>query len=245
MKILYYLAGIGYPNYDTKKDILFHNLKLLSSQGNVDIILNIYDEKIVNDIQDSLKLCGYVNNIYSHYYKGILCQMWLTNPYNHITRNYDCVVLCLDDVEIIDIDIDDILVKKKILNIDLLSPCIQGAFHPWLMEKKEGVDMYITRAIEFYVFIMDSENFHKYLNIQKADNPWGWGQDMLLGYLGFNCGIYHRWNARHVYKQTNGESAVRQAENQMVVYLNRLGFDSYQEVRFMEEKITSSLTLNW
>lgn len=231
MKILYYLAGIGSPNYDVKKHILIDNLNLLSRQGEVDLITNIYDETILHDLTITLLNLKCIGKYYNHVKKGVLSQLWLSNPYNTIIKNYDCVLFCLDDVRIIDLNIRDMLEKKRDHNMHIISPKIENSMHTWLMTNDDTVyNFYVTSGLEIFLLLFEPTDFNKFLEVQDIENPWLWGLDFLLGHLGFNCGVYHEYKAYHLFRATNGDSALTDAGENMLKYIKKHGFETFNDI---------------
>ena len=81
MRILYYLCSIGTPKLDIKLEILNHNLNYLHRNiGNFDIMLNCYNS--FNKINKFVHKFTFLDNIYTHNKKGVLAEVWLTNPFN-------------------------------------------------------------------------------------------------------------------------------------------------------------------
>jgi hypothetical protein len=100
MKYLYYLSAIGEPNYNKKIEILFHNIDYICNQlkCKIDIILNVYDTNPqLNKLLDNHEN---INKFFIHTKKGVLVELWKSNPFNQFIKNYDYIFFCYDDVEI-------------------------------------------------------------------------------------------------------------------------------------------------
>jgi hypothetical protein len=232
MKILYYVGGIGCPNYDVKKEVLYHNLRYLSYQGTIDVVINIYDSNIKDDIEIFLKELPFVNKYYIHFMKGVLCQMWLTNPYNHIVKEYHCIILSLDDVRIKRLSINDIIQVKRRHSLNTISPSVENSTHDWLMTNKDykNNNLYITSGVEVFFLIFEGDDFLKFLNIQDMENPWGWGTDMLLSNLGIKCGVDHTSIVYHIFKQNGGVNSLVDAGESMLKFIRKHNFNTFQEI---------------
>jgi len=118
MNLLYYLAAIGEENFSLKKKIFFKNIKKISTDINkkIDVIVNIYtkDQEFENDIKSSV----YINKAFIYNKKGMLPELFLTNPYNNEIDNYDYVLFIVDDVSIKNGNINDIIdVKNKLYEL--------------------------------------------------------------------------------------------------------------------------------
>ena len=64
-----------------------------------------------------LQSLSYIDNVYIHNKKGVLTELFLTNPYNDLLQNYDYIIFILDDIKIINVDIHKMIKIKKKYNM--------------------------------------------------------------------------------------------------------------------------------
>lgn len=231
MKLLYYLAAIGNHSYDTKINIFFKNITLLANQvknGTVDVIINMYDK---NDsfIQDISK-CKYIEKHYVHHKKGVLVELWKTNPYHDIIHNYDHILFMYDDVLLTRFNLDNIMLVKNIYQLDIISPKVIGCTHTFLMNNfKNNESLFITNAIEIYCILLSPKTFQRYLEIQDIKNKWTWGTDFLLGHFKLKCGVYEQCTANHLFPQKHN-NYLAEARKCMNTYIKKYGFHSLHDI---------------
>lgn len=228
MRLLYYVPAIGNNNYDIKKNILIHNLTYLYQQLKepIDIILNVYDED--TDFFQELRKNKIINNCYIHCKKGILVELWKSNPYHNLINNYDMIFLNYDDVELKYYKIHDLLNIMNKYNIDIISPLVEGATYQY-MRTHYQYDIIFTNMIEIYSLLMKPKTFLKYLDYQDIENKWTWGSDLLLGYYGFKNALYSRAYVKHHFPQNN-ENLKKEAYLDMYKYINKFGFKTVDEI---------------
>lgn len=191
MKLTYYLAAIGNPDYNIKLSILKHNLLYLKNQGvKVDIIVNCYDKSFQSTHLDRKMY----NKLYIHYKKGVLTELWHSNPY-HGKLN-DIILFILDDVRLFNFNVKNNLLVKNKYKIDLYSPKIVKATHRFMQIDFPG--LVTTNRVEVYCLLLNKTDFFRYLKENPVYNKWLWGVDLIMGYLGFNPGINYTSSAIHV-----------------------------------------------
>jgi hypothetical protein len=95
MNILYYLAAIGEPDFETKYNILYNNLTYIYNdiKQNFDIVINCYSTDINISKFVNKSAFPYLNNIYIHFQKGILSELWINNPYHKLLPSYDYILM--------------------------------------------------------------------------------------------------------------------------------------------------------
>lgn len=244
MKLLYYLAAIGNDNYKKKQDIFFENIKLLSKNKNIeiDVIINMYhfDQDFINSIQNNY----IINKYYIHNKKGILVELWKSNPYNKLCKNYDHVLFILDDVLLKDININEMIKIKNKYFLDIISPRVVNATHKNLMDNfNKNEIIRITNSIEIYCILMTPKTFLKYIDTHCINNKWIWGHDLLLKYFGFKTGIYGKNYCEHYFPQKNSKY-FNDAKNQMDNFIKKHGFTSFSEIRFKYPPIITRIYQN-
>lgn len=228
MKILYYLAGIGGPNYDVKINILVNNINSLYDEIKepIDMIINMYEynEDLIKLIKENKK----IGESYINLRKGVLVELWKKNGFNNLVKKYDYVLFIYDDVKIKKYSVKENIEKLKRLKLDILSPLVEKATHPFMkIGRKEEIK--IMNSLEIYFILMKPETFYKYLDIQDIENKWTWGTDFLFGYYKIKCGINCNNIVLHNYPQKNRE-CLGDAYRGMIKYLNKLGFKNLSEV---------------
>jgi hypothetical protein len=231
MKYLYYLPAIGETNYDKKIEILSNNINKISIQlkCKLDIILNVYDTN--TRLEELLKCNSNIENYYIHNKKGVLVELWKTNPFNVLIKNYDYIFFCYDDVKIESIYITDMINMIKKYNLSFISPLITGSTHKYMNDINSYKNKLLipTNAIEIYFIIIRPHDLIKYFGIQKLDNKWTWGSDFLLSYFGFNTALYTKSICKHYFPQKNGGSS-KQAYDDMMKYISRYGFKNLGQI---------------
>ncbi len=229
MNFLYYLAAIGESNFDKKIEILTHNLKYLydNIKQNFDIIVNLYEINNIyeNRLKDEINKLEFIDNIFIHKKKGILVQLWFSNPYHNIIDNYDYILFILDDVKIDRVDINHMIRIKEENSIEFFSPRVTGSTHSFMNKYNNG--LYFSNSVEIYFFLLNKNDFHKFMQINSIDNYQFWGVDLLFGYFNIKSAIYYDYNIIHVLpSQNNRNTAIKN----MIKYLNKFGFKSHEEV---------------
>ena len=221
MKLLYYLAAIGKPNLDQKLEFLVHNLNYIHSNINqtFDININSYelDTTIIEWITQKIANLHFIDNFFIHKKKGILTELFLTNPYNKQMHNYDHILFILDDVKIINMDIQEMIRIKTIHKIKLLSPKIIGAWWPWMFSMK---NITIHNFLEIFLILATPADLEAYFNINTVDNKWMWGVDFLFGYYKMRTGIINTYVAKHMFAPRMGDDTL-DAQKRLEQYLHK------------------------
>ena len=227
MNICYYLAACGDPGYSNKIEVLANNLNILKNANyNIDLIINIYDDSIID-----LEFFGkFVSNIYVSRKEGVLAELWLTNEYNNLIKKYDYIILILDDVMLDKtFNLNTILDKKNIYNLNIISPYIYnaGGLYNKSIKLQKNIDIIETNCLEFFCYIMNSEDFFLYLDTVCVDNRWTWGNDLLLKHFGLSSGIDVSNKAFHMLSNNNNN---RECFDSMDRFLLNNGFTDTQSV---------------
>ena len=226
MKLLYYCACIGAPEIERKQDILVHNLNYLHNQlGNtIDVVLNCYDN---NEplLVDKTKGLGSVGNVFSYQKKGVLTELFLTNPHNDKFANYDAIIFNLDDVKIINMNISHMMEVKKKYNIAALSPKITGSTHPWMHSHNH---LTMTNALEVYFLLLTPDDIVKFFSMHTIENRWMWGADFMFGYHKVSAGVIGKYVADHVLPSRSDKD---EAGSQGDKYLRNHGFRNLDHVK--------------
>lgn len=232
MKFLYYLASIGSPDIRTKLEILSKNLFYLNSNinCNFDIILNCYSDYDI--IKKFVGSHYFISNVYSHDKSGILTELWLTNPYNQLIRNYDYILFILDDVQIISLDIKKLIELKLKYNISIISPKVTNATHRFMYAYSNNM-LTLNNSVEVYCLLLTPEDFKSYLMLNTIENKWMWGVDLLFGHYGLIAGIYYGLEVKHMFPSKSNRLEASELCNK---YLFDRGFKSISQVEFAYPK---------
>jgi hypothetical protein len=199
MNFLYYLACIGYPNYEEKIQFLKHNLEYIYNniKQPFDIILNIYETNTSNieKLTTTIKQYAFIKNTYIHIKKGILTQVFLTNPHNKYINNYSYILFVLDDVKIQKLDINTMIKVKESYNLDIISPKVLNATHNYMYNYNTILK---TNFLEVFILLMTPKNMQKFFSLHNTENKWMWGVDLLFSYFNVSVGINNQQVAKHM-----------------------------------------------
>lgn len=229
MKFIYYLAATGQPFFNIKNEILHKNLNYIYKNLNqkIDLMINTYQED-----EDCLEkyygknLCEFVDKVYIHKKKGILSELWYSNPYHELLIEYDYIFFILDDVEIENIDINELVNIKNKYSLDIISPKIINA--TWYHMKDMNKGLALVNHLEIFCLLLNYENFKKFLSINTIENSNIWGVDLLFGFFNIKVGIYYKYSVIHkIIKSISDKS---NAVHQMNLYIKKHGFNSVDDI---------------
>ena len=224
---IYYLAAIGNPYLNYKIKILKHNLCFIFNniKKPYDIVINCYDDCTLL-IETMLNSLSFIRNIFIHNKKGILVELWHTNPHDDILKNYENIFFILDDVKIINVDIINLILIKKTFNISFLSPKVIGGTWDYMRKYNNNV-IGFANNIEIFCLLFYYNDFMKFMSINDIDNPWIWGVDLLLGYHNIKSAVYYKFCVKHMLPSNSNHGI---AGGQMARYINKRGFKSVNDV---------------
>lgn len=208
MKILIVVPGYGNTkgNINHKKNILDNNLDFILSGSS-----NLFNERkiIIKQFNAFDKI--YSNPKYNNNIQVVLRNISISQfLYEYInidfTKNFDYILLLLDDVEILQnqsVKFEEIINLYEKLGIDILSPAVIDSSHPYMnpTDPKNKVRKY--KSLEFYCYLMKYESYVKYF--QRILVPWNsylWGCDLVLYQAGIKTGIYDNWITKHHYRSS-------------------------------------------
>ena len=181
MKLLYYLPAFGGPNLYYKMRILHYNIHYIFNQTKqpFDIIINLYevDPKILTGLRDFLNKQNCITNVYITAKKGVLTELFLTNPHNTKIDNYDYILFILDDVKLHQLNIDNMIKIKEKFKIEILSPKIINSSHLYMNSGKDTLT--INSSLEVYCLLMTPKDMMRFFSIHTVQNKWMWGVDFL------------------------------------------------------------------
>lgn len=241
MKFLYYLSCIGNPNFNIKKDILYHNLIYIflhNLKCNFDIIINLYevDDIYYKELENMIDSLKFIDNKYIYVKKGILSEVFLTNPYNKNINNYDYILYIFDDVKLINFNLNDMIDIKKRFNLELISPKITNSTHKnW--NSLSGNILSINNFLEIYCFLMTPKNVEKFFSLHSIENKWCWGIDLMFGYFNIKVGTYYKYVANHCLPSKCNH---KEANDGLVKYLQQYNLTPkiITTGNYLKEKIT-------
>lgn len=191
MKLLYYIPAIGYPDLDIKRDILLHNLNYIYNQINepFDISISFYDTS--EEIKLLLSQLTFLQNIYIYEKKGVLTELFLTNPKNIYNNKYDYIIFTLDDVKIINLDIYQMIKIKKQHEIIVMSPKVLKSNHEFVRMELPETSLTINNMLEIYLLLLTPSDFDIFCKFHTIRNKWMWGVDLLFGYYNIKAGVLY------------------------------------------------------
>lgn len=239
MKLLYYLAAIGKPNLETKIEILLSNLTYLHNKLsiNFDTIINCYEEEN-ETVYNSVKQLNFIDNVFFYKKKGILTELFLTNPYNNHVQKYDYIIFILDDVRILNIDLLDMIKIKIKYKIKLLSPKVINSTHSFMNEYE---NLTINNFLEIYFVLLNPKQFYKFISLYTVENKWMWGVDHLFGHYKIKSGTINEYSVLHELPKTANTS---DAKICLSKYLKeKTPFTSLKEVKKKYKPIKKTIIL--
>ncbi len=138
LRVLYYLAAYGAPHSDEKLTILLNNLRQLVRQRPVvhrlDVVLNAYGRNFggrsLRTVAELVrKVLPAQSRVLTHRLdKGVLVELWKTNPHHtHLVNRYDRVLFILDDVQILRFDVQQVERVFLGLSLDIFTPLVYNA----------------------------------------------------------------------------------------------------------------------
>lgn len=224
MKFVYYLTCIGKPDLEKKLKILYNNLHYIHNQLKepFDIIVNCYTSGDI--IYTFLKKFSFLEDVLTYNKKGVLTELWLTNPHNDKLDNYDYILFILDDIQITTLDIHRLIDIKKKYKLDIISPKVKNATYSWMQSYK---GLTINNALEIFCLLLTPADFKLYASKNSIENKWMWGVDMLFGYFKMKVGVYHKNEVVHMLPSKSDKGIACNLGNK---YVQQFGFKSISDV---------------
>ena len=228
MKILYYIVAYGKPNKKIKYELLNYNLTYIYNQikTSLDVIINIYTS---SPELTSLKKKNFINKLLVYEKKGVLTELFLTNPNNSLIKEYDYILFVLDDVKIVNIDIMKMIEIKKKYNFEILSPKIIKSSHSFMNKFSQGIS--VNNFLEIYFLLLTPKDFNTILSKHTIENKWMWGVDLLFGYYNIKVGVVYNFIAEHILES---QANYIEAESLMIQYLKQ--YTPYNCIKEIENK---------
>jgi hypothetical protein len=217
MRFLYYIACIGNPDWDIKTEILVSNLKYIYAdiQCKFDVCINLYetDDSAYDNLHSILNDLDFIQHCYIYVKKGVLTELFLTNPNNKFIDNYDYIMFIMDDVKIFDMKLHEMIRIKELLGISVVSPKIINSTYTYMHIHN---DVTINNFLEIYLILLTPSDFNRFIGLYTIENRWMWGIDLLFGHYNIKAGIVNKFLAIH---SLPSKSNHIDAENGLITYM--------------------------
>jgi len=198
MRLLYYIACIGNPDFDIKTEILVSNLNYIYAdiQCSFDVCINLYetDDSTYTDLYNILNGLDFIHHCYIYIKKGVLTELFLTNPNNKCIDNYDYIMFIMDDVKICDLKLREMIRIKEQLGISVISPKIINSTYSYMHIHN---DVTINNFLEIYLVLLTPSDFNRFIGLYTIENRWMWGIDLLFGHYNIKAGLVNKFLAIH------------------------------------------------
>jgi hypothetical protein len=188
----------GCDNIEHKKQILDKNLDYFLNENNGLVMIKQFNRPdfLYHNSRHEIRL----------FYKNISLSEFL---YEYITpelvKDYDYIIVILDDVEIKDnLKIDHIIEVYEKSKLDILSPSVEGASWTFMSQKKGSKPRevrVVNGGVELFCYLMRPQSYEAYY--ERVLVPWNdfmWGCDLVLEYADLKTGIYDFWTSKHYYR---------------------------------------------
>lgn len=218
MRLLYYIACIGNPDLDIKTEILISNLNYIyhDIQCKFDVCINLYETDAVayTNLISILTRLDFINHYYVYAKRGVLTELFLTNPHNTLADNYDYIMFIMDDVKIFDMKLREMIRIKELLNISVISPKIINSTYKYMHIHN---DVTFNNFLEIYLLLLSPSDFKQFIGLYTIDNKWMWGIDLLFGYFNITAGVVNKFSAIHMLPSKSNKS---DAQARLMTYIN-------------------------
>jgi hypothetical protein len=197
MKLLIAVPGIGENNFEDKKIFLEKNLKKIKETftGETDVILFNYSDNDFDFLNNTnVKIIKEKNIIGQYIFK------YLTPEF---IKNYDYIILMLDDIEIVDNDfnIDNMISLYIKHQLNIISPSLtKDSKYTWkfmLEDNNYQSKIRITNFCEYFFYLMDINSFNKYHSLLDENSNWLWGIDLCLNLQNIKTGVINNYKIKH------------------------------------------------
>jgi hypothetical protein len=230
---MYYVAALGSNNLDKKLAILYNNLNYIHNdiQTDFDVIINCYDNyDVINNYMTQFK---FISNKMFHNKSGVLTELFLTNPYNHMLKDYDYILFILDDVEIQNVNINNMIAVKKKYNIEIISPGVINATHKFMYSHNNKI-LTINNALEVFCLLLSYNDFVRFLSMHTIKNKWMWGADFLFGHYNIKAGVYFDNYVKHMLPSNSDHGNAFKLMNE---YLKNHNINSINDIKHVVDVI--------
>lgn len=204
-----FLTGFGEPNIEIKKEILLKNLEVIKSwkeKYDVDLYIYLYTPSYLDKLNE-LDVKKYVSNVYITAKPGIVGEFIYRDVSKHY-EGYDYIFLFLDDIELpknLSLEMMILVYNKEQLDIlglplTLDSPANHAFMYQNIDMVRQGYTYRETNFIEYFVYLISSSKFEKYLAFFNKDTKWCWGIDLALYNNGMRLGMLDSYPLKHYFK---------------------------------------------
>lgn len=203
MKLLVTIPGIGDSHFEEKKIFLKNNIDIIKRKftGDIDFLLFNYSNNDFSDFE-------YLENIKIVKKSGIIGQFIFNDLKPDDLKDYDYIILMIDDVELSDnLNIENMIKIYNNNKLDILSPSLtkdsKFSHNGFMLENErfEG-NLRIVNFCEYFFYIMNIESYSKYWNLFDEKTYWTWGIDFCLDIQRFKMGIINDYKIKHHYSNS-------------------------------------------
>ena len=154
-----------------------------------------------------IEFTNYVSNIYIIPKPGIVGE-FIYHSVSTFYENYDYIFLFLDDIELPqDLSIEKMIFVYNKEQLDILglpltinSPANHSFMYQNIEMIRQGYTYRETNFIEYFVYLISSSNFSKYIAFFNKDTKWCWGIDLSLYCNGMKLGMLENYPIKHYFK---------------------------------------------
>lgn len=197
------ITGFGAPNWEHKVSILKNNLEKIckTKWSKLKITICQYSDNSIYKIPQDL-----INNYNIHiiYERGIVGEFIIRHASDELIREYDYIMILLDDVELLEIDFLQMIKYYNDFSFDILSPCLStdSKFqYNYMITEDNIADIKVVNVCEYFCMLFSTQNFKKYYKHVYPYNPWMWGLDCVLKkHLNLRVGLLNKMTMKHWFK---------------------------------------------
>jgi hypothetical protein len=224
MKLLVTIPGIGDNHFEEKKIFLKKNIDIIKRtfSGEIDFLLFNYSN---NDFS----YFEYLRNLKIIKESGIIGQFIFNKLKPSDLKDYDYIILMLDDIELSDnFNIDEMIKIYNDNNLNILSPSLtkDSKFsHNGFMLENERFEsaLRIVNFCEYFLYIMNMESYTRYWSLFDEKTYWLWGIDFCLYKQGFKMGIVNDFKIKHYYISESYNSNLPNPHMEMYDKIHKYG----------------------
>lgn len=209
MSLYVLITGFGPPHWEHKIKILENNINKIQSYPWTKLNITICQYVSHEEYQIPEDLINKYN-LDVIYQPGIVGQFIKRHAKPENIKEFDYLLLLLDDIELINIDFAKMIKYQAEFNLDIISPSLtrDSKFqYPYLLQDTHNYHLKITNVCEYFCMFFKKEHFHTYYEYIYDDNPWMWGLDLILvKHLGLKIAVLNQMAMKHWYKNESYSS---------------------------------------
>jgi hypothetical protein len=223
MRVCLIIIAFGEPRSDLKLRILDNNIqKIKQFSHKLDIHLNLYTQ----NQELKKKILKIDPNIVINESKGYLLELLFKFNDPEKYKDYDHIILLLDDVEIINVDFNDLFQAQKKYELDIIGPRIKNANHDMVDKYTSG--LYYLVNMEFFMYIFTAQSYKKYFEHFNKKHKTMWGYDFCLFYKSnLKVAINYKYVCQH-HLRTSGSRF--EGSKELAEVQNALRIEPYRQV---------------